>query len=96
LPADCTSESVVEAVAREVDGGIESDLLACNGAWMSVDTYTNACSAGEPFEERCVGNHHVVYFRNVDGIWRVGGFDDCEAIRAQYPDLPTDICRPAP
>ncbi len=49
LAAECTNPSVTEAVAREVDGGLRHQLLACGPKWMAVFTYQNACPAtGDP------------------------------------------------
>src|SRR5687768_5476021 len=68
IPAECTSEAAVAAVAANVDGGLRTDLLGCAGGWMAVDTYTDACPAtGEPMEEQCRANDHVAYFQAVDG-----------------------------
>lgn len=94
LPADCSAESVREAVEREVDGGLMFHALACDGTWMAVDTSTNACPAnGETIAPACRANQHLGYFRNIENIWRVVGFDDCAMVRVTYPDLPDEICQ---
>lgn len=94
LPADCTDNSVREAVEREVDGGLQHQLLACGRRWMAVFTYQNACPAiGDPVvDRRCYVHQQVGYFRAIEDIWRVIGFDDCDVVRCQYDDLPERIC----
>lgn len=92
--ADCSEESAAAAVAGNVDGGLRSRVLACDGTWMAVDTSTNACAAtGEGIAEGCRANHHVVYFRSMDSAWSIVAFDDCELVRSIDPTLPAPICQ---
>jgi hypothetical protein len=93
-PADCSTDSIRASVEREIDGGLRTRTLGCGTAWMVVDTSTDACPASdEPTHSRCVANHHVVYFENVDQVWRVAAFDNCERLR-KYKDFPPELCDP--
>lgn len=92
--ADCSGETAATAVEANVDGGLRSSVLACDGTWMAVDTSTNACAAtGESMAARCRANHHVVYFRSMGGAWSVVAFDDCDLVRSIDPSLPPHICQ---
>jgi hypothetical protein len=95
LPADCSTESVRDAVSRGVESeGLRSNLLTCDGRWMAVLTYTEPCPAGGEAGPRCRGNEHVVYFGVRSGVWTVLGFDDCDDVRAREPEMPETICVP--
>lgn len=91
--AECTTEAARAAVAADIDGGLRSDILACDGTWMAVATSSNACPAtGEPVDDGCIANEHTAYFRNVDGKWAIVGFA-CDVVRDMHPDLPDEICQ---
>lgn len=96
VPAECTDAAARAVVANDVDGGLRSELLGCLDGWMAVLTSTDACPAtGEAPGEGCTGNVHTVYWRDVDGHWKITGFDDCDSIRRQYPGPPPALCDPA-
>ncbi len=93
VPAECTSEASVRAVAHDIDGGLQSNLLACDGTWMAVITWTNACPPeSELSDEGCVGNEHVAYFTNVGGYWEIVAFD-CDGARREEPAFPDSMCQ---
>jgi hypothetical protein len=93
LPADCSTESVNDAVSRGVESeGLRSDLLTCDGRWMAVLTYTQPCPANGEAAPRCRGNEHIVYFGVRSEGWTVLGFDQCDDVRAREPEMPEAIC----
>lgn len=92
-PAECTADAARAAVAKDVDGGLRSEMLACDGNWMAVDTSTNACPAtGDSIAEGCIANQHIAYFHNDDGYWTIVAFD-CDLVRSSHPDFPAEICQ---
>lgn len=92
--AECTTSAAREAVERNVDGGLRTNLVACDESWMAVDTSTDACApTEEPISDGCKANQHIVYFRNDGGHWSLAFFDDCDAGRDQFPDFPEHICQ---
>lgn len=94
VAAECTSEAARRAVELGVDGGLRSELRACDRTWMAVATSSNACApTGEEQDpEGCIANQHTGYWRNVDGAWVLLAFDDCEMIRRQYQDFSEANC----
>ena len=93
LPADCSTLSVRDAVSRGIESeGLRSHMLTCDGQWMAVNTYTDACGAGHDADDGCTGNLHIAYFANRAGVWQVFGFDDCAAAREAEPAMPESIC----
>jgi len=95
-PADCTTDSVHEAVEHEIDGGLQAHVTGCDGTWLVVETAANACPAtGEAPAEGCITNRHVAYFRNVDGHWSVFAFDECEVVMRADPAFPEELCHPS-
>jgi len=92
-PAECTADAARAAVAKDIDGGLRSEMLACDANWMAVDTSTNACPAtGDTIAEGCIANQHIAYFHNDDGYWTIVGFD-CDLVRSNHPDFPAEICQ---
>lgn len=94
VAAECTSEAARRAVELGVDGGLRSELRACDRTWMAVATSSNACApTGEDQNpEGCIANQHTGYWRNVGGAWVLLAFDDCEMIRRQYQDFSEANC----
>jgi hypothetical protein len=91
--ADCTADSVHEAVEHEIDGGLHASVRSCNGTWLVVETSANACPAtGEAPAAGCITNRHVAYFRNVDDHWSVFAFDDCEVVAREDSTFPEELC----
>lgn len=91
--AECTADAARAAVAKDIDGGLRSTILSCDGTWMAVDTSTNACPAtGDSIAEGCLANQHVAYFHDDDGYWVIAGFD-CDLLRSSHPDFPPEICQ---
>jgi hypothetical protein len=94
IPSACTSEASAAAVARDIDQGLSSDILACAHGWMAVNTSQNACPAtGDRPDAGCLAHLHVFYFRDVVGRWRIASIGPCSEVRHEFPDVPEDVCQ---